>query len=112
MSRPLTPFVDLLRAPPRRVITEPTRLTVRLGVVTHQFHRDLPPSRVWAYDGHLPGPTVEVDRGTPVEVGWENHLSGPLPVVVVRAASHAWMGCPCSVCRAGAGVRSICKRQR
>ena len=89
-----TPFVDLLSVPPRRVIKAPARLTVRLETATHRFHRDLPPSRVWAYDGHLPGPTFEVDRGTEVEVQWENRLSGPLPVVVTRASVNAIDGVP------------------
>ena len=88
------------------MIKEPTRLTVRLETVTHQFHRDLPPSRVWAYDGHLPGPTIEVDRGTQVEVRWENRLSGPLPVVVIRASVHAADGVPvqCLPGRSGGAV--------
>jgi len=69
-ARPLTPFVDVLPLPPRRVIKEPARLAVRLQTANHRFHRDLPASRVWAYDGHLPGPTIEVDRGVPAEVQW------------------------------------------
>jgi spore coat protein A len=85
---PLTPFVDPLRVPPRRVIAEPTRLTVRLETATHRFHRDLPPSRVWTYDGVLPGPTIEVRRGVPLEVRWDNRLSGTLPVAVAVAPSH------------------------
>jgi spore coat protein A len=76
------------------VIKTPTRLKVRLETVTHSFHRDLGASRVWAYDGHLPGPTIEVDRGTDVEVQWENRLSGSLPVLVTRAPIHAADGVP------------------
>ncbi len=93
-ARPLTPFVDVLPLPPRRVIKEPARLAVRLQTANHRFHRDLPASRVWAYDGHLPGPTIEVDRGVPAEVQWENRLSGTLPVVVTRASVHATNGVP------------------
>ncbi|HYT11895.1 MAG TPA: multicopper oxidase family protein [Candidatus Nitrosopolaris sp.] len=93
-ARPLTPFVDVLPLPPRRVIKEPARLAVRLQTANHRFHRDLPASRVWAYDGHLPGPTIEVDRGVRVEVQWENRLSGTLPVVVTRASVHATNGVP------------------
>ena len=105
-ERQLPPFVDLLRVPPRRVIKAPTRLTVRLETVEHRFHRDLPPSRVWAYDGHVPGPTIEVDRGTEVEVRWENRLSGPLPVTVARASVHAAGGVPvqCLPGRSGGAV--------
>jgi FtsP/CotA-like multicopper oxidase with cupredoxin domain len=91
---PLTPFVDELVVPPRRVISESTRLTIRLETGTHRFHRELPPSRFWAYDGSLPGPTIEVRRGVPLEVMWENRLSGTLPVVVTVAPDYAVDGVP------------------
>ena len=94
LSHPLTPFVDKLAVPPRRMVSEPTRLVVRLETATHRFHRDLPPSRVWAYDGSLPGPTIEVHRGVALEVLWENHLSGLLPVVVTVAPEYAVDGVP------------------
>ncbi len=79
MVASLVPFVDPLPMPPRRVIVEPSRLTVRLQAAEHQFHRALPRSRVWTYDGHLPGPTIEVRRGVAVEVQWENRLEGACP---------------------------------
>ena len=91
---PLRPFVDPLPIPPRRIIEEPTRLTIGLEATTHRFHRDLEPSRVWTYDGHLPGPTIEVRRGIPLEVQWENRLTGTLPVVVTVAPTHAADGIP------------------
>ena len=86
---PLTPFVDELPIPPRRVVTEPTRLTVPLQTAMHRFHSELPVSRVWTYDGHLPGPTIEVRRGVPVEVLWDNRLDGTLPISVTVAPTHA-----------------------
>jgi FtsP/CotA-like multicopper oxidase with cupredoxin domain len=76
------------------LITEPARLVVTFQTATHKFHRDLPPSRVWAYDGSLPGPTIDVTRGVAVEVLWENHLSGPLPVIVTAAPEYAVDGVP------------------
>ena len=94
LAYPLTPFVDRLPIPPRYVITEPTRLTVRVETAQHRFHRELPPSRVWTYDGHLPGPTIEVRRGVPVEVAWENRLEGTLPVTVVRTLAYEAEGVP------------------
>jgi spore coat protein A len=105
-AHPLTPFVDPLAIPPRRVFTEPSRLTVRLQTATHRFHRDLPPSRVWAYDGHLPGPTIEVRRGVPLEVRWENQLSGTLPVAVTTAPGFLAGGVPvqCVPGRSGGGL--------
>ncbi len=91
---PLRPFVDVLPIPPRHVIGEPARLTIPLETTTHRFHHDLPPSRVWTYGGHLPGPTIEVRRGIPLEVRWENRLSGALPVVATVAPDHAADGAP------------------
>jgi FtsP/CotA-like multicopper oxidase with cupredoxin domain len=94
MNHPLTPFVDKLAFPPRRVVGEPHRLVVRLEPAMHRFHRDLPPSPVWAYDGSVPGPTVEVRRGVGLEVLWENRLGGPFPVVVAVAPEYAVDGVP------------------
>jgi FtsP/CotA-like multicopper oxidase with cupredoxin domain len=100
IPHPLTPFADELPIPPRRIVSEPTRLTVRLEAATHRFHRDLPPSRVWAYSGSLPGPTIEVRRGVPLEVLWDNQLSGPYPVIVTVAPQYAVDGVPVQ-CLAG-----------
>jgi FtsP/CotA-like multicopper oxidase with cupredoxin domain len=94
LTYPITPFVGRLPIPPRHVITERTRLTVRVKTAQHRFHRELPPSRVWTYDGHLPGPTIEVRRGVPVEVTWENRIEGTLPVTVVRAPAYEADGVP------------------
>jgi spore coat protein A len=55
----------------------------------HRFHRDLPESRIWGYDGTVPGPTIETERGQPVTVEWRNELEGPLPVVVTIAPGNA-----------------------
>jgi spore coat protein A len=89
VDRPLAPFVDPLPLPERRVVTEPARLTIGLETSMHRFHRDLPPSRVWTYDGMLPGPAIDVRRGVPLEVRWENRLTGTLPVLVTRAPAAA-----------------------
>jgi o-aminophenol oxidase len=94
LKHPLTPFVDKLAVPPRLVFGEPGRCVVRLETAEHHFHRDLPPSRVWTYCGSVPGPTIEVSRGVELEVRWENHLTGPLPVVVTVAPEYAVDGVP------------------
>ena len=93
-THPLQPFVDALPIPPRRVVEEPARLTIALRAAVHQFHRDLPPSPVWSFDGVVPGPTIEVRRGVPLEIRWENRLSGRLPVVVTVAPSATIDGVP------------------
>lgn len=38
------------------------------------MHSQLPPTRLWGYEGQYPGPTIEAFRGRPIEVRWENHL--------------------------------------
>ena len=86
LTSPLTPFVDPLPLPPRLLAREHDgRLTVRMRAGSHRFHRDLPESRVWGYDGGVPGPTIEAERGHPVRVEWINELEGTLPVAVTLA---------------------------
>src|SRR5258708_156390 len=83
---PLVPFVDALPVPRRLVAAEHDgQLIVRIRVGSHRFHRDLPESRIWGYDGTVPGPTIETERGRPVTVEWRNELEGRLPVVVTIA---------------------------
>jgi FtsP/CotA-like multicopper oxidase with cupredoxin domain len=90
LSSPLRPFVDPLPLPPRLLAREHAgHLTVRMLSGVHRFHRDLPESRVWGYDGCVPGPTIEAERGRPVRVEWINELEGTLPVVDTLAPTEA-----------------------
>jgi FtsP/CotA-like multicopper oxidase with cupredoxin domain len=86
LTSPLRPFVDSLPVP-RRVLAreQDGRLSVRMRAASHRFHRDLPASRVWTYDGGVPGPTIEAERGFAVRVEWRNELEGTLPVAVTLA---------------------------
>src|SRR2546423_6337442 len=97
---PLTPFVDALPIPARHLVTEPTRVTVPLQTALHRFHSELPLSRVWTFDGQVPGPTIEVRRGVPLEVQWDNRLEGTLPVLVTVAPTYETDGVPVQ-CRPG-----------
>src|SRR5215211_1067445 len=83
---PLSPFVDALPLP-RRILADQHggELTVPIRAATHRFHRDLPTSRVWAYDGRVPGPTIEAERGRPVRVHWRNEIDQPYPVASTLA---------------------------
>jgi FtsP/CotA-like multicopper oxidase with cupredoxin domain len=86
LSSPLTPFVDPLPLPPRWLAREHAgRLAVRIRCGVHRFHRDLPESRIWGFEGCVPGPTIEAERGHPVRVEWINELEGTLPVAVTVA---------------------------
>lgn len=40
----------------------------------HQFHQDLPLTKVWGYDGQFPGPLFDVKQGRETRVKWMNNL--------------------------------------
>jgi spore coat protein A len=92
LAAPLAAFVDALPVPRRLIAGEGDgRLTARMRAAAHRFHRDLPESQIWGYDGTVPGPTIEAERGQPVWVEWRNELDGPLPILdtVAPAATDA-----------------------
>ena len=71
-------YIDPLPIP-KRLIPENTgkggtQYRVRMLEFTQQLHSQLPPTRLWGYEGHYPGPTFETLRGEPIAVQWENHL--------------------------------------
>ena len=47
---------------------------VEMREVDLQVHRDLPPTRQWAYGGSVPGPTFEVRSGQGILIDWVNQL--------------------------------------
>lgn len=83
----LTKFVDPLRIPP---LLRPDsgqqaqQLTVEMCATELQLHSELPPTPLWTYAGHFPGPTIEVRRGQRLRVDWANRIDGPYPVVAVE----------------------------
>jgi FtsP/CotA-like multicopper oxidase with cupredoxin domain len=86
----LAPFVDRLPLPSRLIATEEDgRLSVRIRAGVHSFHRDLPTSGIWGFEGTVPGPTIEAERGRPVTVEWRNELDGAYPVSVTVAPQAA-----------------------
>ena len=81
LAAPLAPFVDAVPRPSRLIAAEHDgRLTVRIRAGRHKFHRHLPASSIWGFEGLIPGPTIEAERGQPVTVEWRNELEGPFPV--------------------------------
>jgi FtsP/CotA-like multicopper oxidase with cupredoxin domain len=86
VTPPLAPFVDALPLPSRVIAAEHDgRLTVGIRARTHRFHRDLSVSSIWGFEGTVPGPTIEAERGRPVTIEWRNELEGPFPVVDTTA---------------------------
>ncbi|HXR97301.1 MAG TPA: multicopper oxidase domain-containing protein [Terriglobales bacterium] len=62
-------FVD-----PLPVLPERTGGRIVMAELHHQLHRDLPPTRLWAYDGAFPGPTIVAHCDVPTHIEWVNHL--------------------------------------
>jgi spore coat protein A len=71
-------YIDPLPIPNRLIPTATRGKTVEYRVRMLEFrqkmHSQLPPTRLWGYEGSYPGPTFEAERGRPVVVQWENHL--------------------------------------
>ena len=77
-------------------------VSVRMREFLHQVHRDLPPTRLWGYNGMWPGPTFEVRRGQDLSVKWTNQLPAyrrheeerpvpaPLDAAVPGGARESW----------------------
>lgn len=83
----LTPFLDALRVPDRLRpgAEEALRgIEIRLTATWTRLHPQLPPTKVWTYNGHFPGPTIEVPRGRRLRVAWTNRLTGAYPVTAVE----------------------------
>jgi spore coat protein A, manganese oxidase len=71
-------YIDPLPIP-RRLTAQGTvdgqvQFRVRMLEFARQLHSQLPPTRLWGYEGQYPGPTIEALRGEPVVIQWENHL--------------------------------------
>ncbi len=80
----LTPFVDALRVPPT-LRPMGGELTVEMRAATKRLHSQLPPTRLWTYDGHFPGPTIDVRTGRRLRVTWTNRIDGEtVPVTAVQ----------------------------
>jgi spore coat protein A len=76
--RSIDRFVDPLPIPPRIQPREKSRGVLRYSVRMTEFrkplHSQLPPTRLWGYEGHYPGPTFEARRGQRIAVEWINDL--------------------------------------
>ena len=85
----LTPYTDALRVPPTLRPGPDGRVEIAQTETWVRLHSQLPPTRVWAYDGHFPGPTLEVRRGERIRVAWTNRITGTYPAVSVAVPGGA-----------------------
>ncbi|APU14354.1 MULTISPECIES: multicopper oxidase family protein [Actinoalloteichus] len=79
----LTKFLDPMPVPPVLRPAEGELTTIVKQVAQTRLHSELPPTTVWTYDGHFPGPTIEVRRGRRVLLAWRNGIEGAFPVTAV-----------------------------
>lgn len=74
----LKPFSDELPIPQYAVPKEKhkcfTYYEIGMKEFYHQFHKDLKPTKVWGYNGQLPGPLVNVERGECTHIKWSSQL--------------------------------------
>jgi spore coat protein A len=73
-SLDLTPFVDPLPIPPTARPSAAGHLRIPMREFHVKVHRDLPPTRFWAYGDSVPGPLIEARSGHPLHVEWVNQL--------------------------------------
>jgi len=73
-SPKLRPFVDPLPIPP--VLPGAASFDIHMRQFFQKLHRDLPPTKLWGYEGMFLGPTFEVRSGSPITVQWLNDLPG------------------------------------
>jgi spore coat protein A len=101
VNRYIDPLPIPKRLTPQSTHKDKVQYSVRMSEFTHQMHSQLPPTRVWGYEGQYPGPTFDVMSGVPVEVRWENalpekhifqvdpHIHGAMPPTpAVRTVPH------------------------
>ncbi|MGH3540714.1 MAG: multicopper oxidase domain-containing protein [Pseudonocardiaceae bacterium] len=74
-----------------------------------RLHSELPATRVWAYNGSFPGPTIEVRRGERLRVIWQNEITRRLPGHRRRGAQQD-AGARARRCSTAAGRRGVAVR--
>ncbi|MFB7510290.1 O-aminophenol oxidase PhsA [Streptomyces broussonetiae] len=90
----LTPYAMPLTVPPvlrpaADDVLRETEIAVRPTWV--RLHPQLPPTLMWGYDGHVPGPTIEVRRGQRIRIAWTNRVpkDAEYPVTSVEVPAGA-----------------------
>lgn len=103
VSTPLDPntiakFVDVMGFPP---IGTPLSTTGGIDYYehhvqqfNHKWHRDLPASPLWGYNGTCLGPTLVAMQGTPVRIKWFNDLPNKHLIPVDRSIMGIEPGTP------------------
>ena len=67
-------FLDKLPIPPTRRAAAGQALNIPMTEFRQKLHAQLPPTRLWGYQGIYPGPTIEAQSGIPLAVNWSSKL--------------------------------------
>ncbi|HSY34670.1 MAG TPA: multicopper oxidase [Acidobacteriaceae bacterium] len=91
----LTRYVDPLPIPPviRATGTPGEIVEIEMRQFRQKLHRDLPPTAIWGYNGSWPGPTIEVQRGKPLQIHWVSKL----PTTHLLPVDHSIHGAESSI---------------
>jgi len=74
IERYVDPLPILKRLEPQRTRAHTVLYRIRMMEFEKHLHSQLPPTKLWGYEGQYPGPVVEAMRNRPVEIRWENQL--------------------------------------
>lgn len=78
MTSRLEKFVDPLSVPEFLQLREQKDAHFYYEITMEEFyqklHRDLPPTRLWGYNGQFPGPIIEAYEGENIRILWQNNL--------------------------------------
>jgi spore coat protein A len=74
LDRYIDPLPIPMRLAPYEMRIDSVRYRVRMLEFKQKLHSQLPPTRLWGYEGQYPGPTIEAIQGSPVEIEWQNRL--------------------------------------
>lgn len=89
----LTPFVDALPIPkvlkPVEIFRDSVYYEVRMQDFFHQFHSELNPTKVWGYEGQIPGPVIDNEEGKYTFVKWINDISDEKHILPVDHTLHS-----------------------
>jgi spore coat protein A, manganese oxidase len=71
-------YIDPLPIPkqtaPSGIHKDVAEYRVHISEFTRQIHSQLPPTKLWGFEGQYPGPTFEARCGQAIVVEWQNHL--------------------------------------
>ena len=74
IDRYIDPLPRLSRLEPHSTRGPADQYRVRMMQFEKPLHSQLPPAKLWGYEGQYPGPIFQAMRGRPIEVEWQNHL--------------------------------------